>query len=444
MIRRLKRIAWLMSFYHLALAWLGAAWYGFPSRKLTVIGVTGTKGKTTTSNFIADLLNAAGRKTGAATTVNFRIGYESWPNRTKQTMLGRFGLQRFLRKLVNEGCTHAVIETSSEGILQHRHRFIDYDICVFTNISPEHIERHGSFEQYRAAKVKLFELLAQKKDGVAIINTDDPNAIWFLKPKAARTIGYGFENPPVRMKERFDAFLRATDIELRPLSSMCRVEGERATIPLGGDFNIRNALAALGVLVAEQIPLWEGVKLIGSLRPVPGRMEVITEPGFPTVIVDYAHEPASLEAIYKAAEQFKPKKMIGVLGAQGGGRDIWKREAMGKLAGTYLDAVVLADEDPYDDDPRRILKDIEGGVHHGPKIPKTRVYTIIDRKEAIKQAIELGSVGDLVVLTGKGGEVWMCKEKGKKIPWDETETVREIIREKKSEKLARKEKSPTR
>lgn len=172
----------IFSIYHWKLAFFGALIYGFPSRKLKVIGVTGTKGKTTTCNLLAQILQEAGFKTGMATTVNFRIGEREWINEYKQTMLGRFRLQKLLRQMVREGCRYAVIETSSEGILQYRHRFVDYSVAVFTNLSPEHIERHGSFENYRAAKLKLFEKVARKKDGVGVYNLDDPSVKYFLRP----------------------------------------------------------------------------------------------------------------------------------------------------------------------------------------------------------------------------------------------------------------------
>ncbi len=155
---------------------------------MIVVGVTGTIGITTTCNLIAQILEGAGYKTGMATTVNFRIGEKEWINEYKQTMLGRFKLQKLLRQMVREGCKYAVIETSSEGILQHRHRFIDYYIAVFTNLSPEHIERHGSFEKYREAKLKLFEVVARKKEGVGVYNLDDENAGYFLKMPASAAL----------------------------------------------------------------------------------------------------------------------------------------------------------------------------------------------------------------------------------------------------------------
>jgi len=204
----LKKIIpnFLLSRYHWKLAFLGALIYGFPSRKLKVIGVTGTKGKTTTCNLIAQILQGAGYKTGMATTVNFRIGEKEWINEYKQTMLGRFRLQKLLRQMVREGCQYAVIETSSEGILQHRHRFIDYSVAVFTNLSPEHIERHGSFENYREAKLGLFKKVARKKDGIGVYNLDDENVEHFLKPNIKNKFGYGLKtqntNPKIQTNHK--------------------------------------------------------------------------------------------------------------------------------------------------------------------------------------------------------------------------------------------------
>ena len=169
--------------YHFLMAYFSALFYDFPSKKMIVVGVTGTKGKTTTCDLIYQILNFAGYKTGLATTANFAISDLKWQNNSKQTMLGRFELQKLLARMAKENCIYAIIETSSEGILQFRHRFIDYDIAVFTNLSPEHIERHGSFENYRNAKIKLFEKVAKEENSIGIYNLDDENAKYFLKPK---------------------------------------------------------------------------------------------------------------------------------------------------------------------------------------------------------------------------------------------------------------------
>ena len=174
------------------MAFIAALFYGFPSRKMKVIGVTGTKGKTTTCNLIAQILNFSGHKTGMATTVNFRIGDYEWKNESKQTMLGRFQLQKLLRQMVKENCEYAVIETSSEGILQYRHCFIDYNIAVFTNLSPEHIERHGGFENYRSAKVKLFEKVAKKENSIGIYPHTITKIINFYVRNANFRLVWGF------------------------------------------------------------------------------------------------------------------------------------------------------------------------------------------------------------------------------------------------------------
>ncbi len=453
----LKKIVpnFVFSIYHWKLAFLGAVIYGFPSRKLKVIGVTGTKGKTTTCNLIAQILQGAGFKTGMATTVNFRIGEREWINEYKQTMLGRFRLQKLLRQMVREGCQYAVIETSSEGILQHRQRCIDYSVAVFTNLSPEHIERHGSFGNYRAAKMKLFEKVASKKDGVGVYNLDDPNVKNFLEPSIKMKYGYALKsndqfpmtNVQINFKYQISNIKLAAnksefDFDGQPFGA---AQGKHFEMPLIGEFNVQNAAAAICVGLSQGIGIRKIKEILKNAKPTPGRLEVINEGRPFTVIVDYAHEPASLEAVYKFISKIKNQnsKIICLLGAQGGGRDKWKRPKMGEIAGRYADNIVLTDEDPYDEEPQQIIDDVASGItsasHSGPA-PESRldsrfrgndnettVFKIIDRREAIKKALSLAQGGDIVILTGKGGEVWMCVENGKKISWNESEVVRQEL-----------------
>ena len=422
----------IFSLYHWKLAFLGAVIYGFPSRKLKVIGVTGTKGKTTTCNLIAQILQGAGFKTGMATTVNFRIGEKEWINEYKQTMLGRFRLQKLLRQMVREGCQYAVIETSSEGILQYRHRFIDYSVAVFTNLSPEHIERHGSFENYRAAKLKLFEAVAKKEDGVGVYNLDDSNAEYFLKIPVVKKYGYslnlpqpllkeGGSLPKGRVREDLEQF-QISNIKLLSNKTEFDFDGKSFEMPLIGEFNVANAAAAICVGLSQGIGLEKIKEILKNAKPTPGRLEVVNEGQPFTVIVDYAHEPASLEAVLKTLKIFNPRKIIAVLGAQGGGRDKAKRAVMGKIAAQYADYIILTNEDPYDENPQQIIDDVAAGVTN------KEIFKIIDRRQAIKKALTLVQVGDIVILTGKGGEVWMCVENGKKIPWDERKVVLEELR----------------
>lgn len=430
----------LLDWYHFCLASFGALIYGFPSRKMIVIGVTGTKGKTTTCNLIAQILNGCGYKTGMASTVNFRIGEREWINETKQTMLGRFQLQKLLRQMVRAGCKYAVIETSSEGILQYRHKFIDYKIAVFTNLSPEHIERHKGFENYRAAKLKLFKKIAVGKDEIAIVNLDDENAEFFLDVPVKVKFGYcadcdefGYRSAMLENKYQI------SDIELSSRGSKFKFGSSTASgqktqfeTKLLGKFNVYNAGAAICVALSQNIPVEKIQKALAEAKPVPGRMEVIDEGQNFIAIVDYSYEAKSLESVLKSIKIFSPKKIFAVFGATGGGRDKWRRPIMGELADKYADIVIITTDDPYDEKPKKIIDEVLAGVLKNPaRKLKENVFEIIDRRQAIKKAISLAGEGDVVLFAGKGGEKWMNLAKGKKIAWDESEIVREEIKNKK-------------
>ena len=393
--------SFLLGWYHLSLAFFGAIFYRFPSyppkfsfgkfrwaRKLKVIGITGTSGKSTVVNLATRILEEGGFKVASLSSIKFKIGDREWLNTLKMTMPGRLKLQKFLRQAVSAGCQYAVIEVTSEGIKQHRQRFIDFDIAVFTNLTPEHIESHGSFERYREAKAKLF----QACKNIHIINTDDPNAEYFLQFPAQKKIVYG----------------SPTSVKLN--------------LKLLGEFNIYNALAALQVGLSQGIDLKTCKRALEKVEGIPGRMEVVIEEPF-KVIVDYAHTPDALRKVYQTLLNSKLKsqnsKLICVLGACGGGRDKWKRPELGRIAEKYCDQIILTNEDPYDENPEKILEDIVKGA---PKAQK-----ILDRKAAIKKALSLAKLGDTVIITGKGSEPWMCVEHGKKIPWDDRKIVREEL-----------------
>lgn len=420
--------------YHFALAFLGALFYGFPSRKLTVIGVTGTKGKTTTANLIAHILETAGSKTGLTTTLNFRIDGVEWVNDTKQTMQGRFALQKLIARMVRGGCVYAIIETSSEGMLQHRHRFIDYRAAVFTNLFPEHVDRHGSFENYRRVKIGLFDKVARRKDGIGVFNLDDTHAPYFLEPRIKTKIGFSVigRMHDAALKKKVGACYEARDIVLSQKGAEFMVGNDLFKTRLLGEFNVYNALAAIATAYAFHVPAYIIKEALLTFSPPSGRAEIVAARGF-RVVIDYAHEPKSLEEIYRTVAALNLKapqgKMICLLGGQGGGRDTWKRGAMGEIAGAYCDAIVLTNEDPYDEDPHKIIQDIRAGVEKSGKrfSQGETLFVVEDRKEAIEKAISLAHEGDAVVLTGKGGEVKMCVAKGKKIPWNERAVVDEIL-----------------
>lgn len=380
----------MLSLYHRTLATIADFWYGHPSRRLVVVGVTGTKGKTTTSYFIAKILEAAGHKVGMTSTAIMKIGAREWLNPHKQTMLGRFALQRFLRDMVRAGCTHAVIETSSEGILQHRHRGIKYDVAVFTNLTPEHIESHGSFENYKKAKGELF-----RRARIAVVNADDPAAAYFLSFPAEKKLTYS-------MKEN-----------LWP-SLALKVEGA---------FNMQNAIAAATTAEALGVSRKTIMQALAAIESVPGRMEFIDEGQPFTVIVDYAHEPASFRALFDAVKTIPHERIIHVFGPTGGGRDRSKRPQMGEISAEHADVIIVTTDDPYDDDPATIGQE----VVEGAKKIKRSILLVVNRREAIRQALATARARDLVLITGKGSEQAMVV-RGKKIPWDDRTVVREELK----------------
>src|SRR6185436_8311032 len=233
----------LIKIYHYKLALLGALWFGFPSKKLIVIGVTGTSGKSTTIDFITRILEEAGHKVASTSSIRFKVGPKEWKNKMKMTMPGRFMIQKVLRQAVNEGCTHAVLEVTSEGIKQFRHKFIDFNTAVFLNLTPEHIESHGGFEQYRAAKLELFK--ATKN--LHIINADDDNAKYFLHIPAKEKYLFGIKNNL--------ADLRAENISIESGTINFSIANVQFTLSLLGNFNVLNALAAISVGLSQRILL---------------------------------------------------------------------------------------------------------------------------------------------------------------------------------------------
>jgi len=381
---------WVLSVYHFKLALLGAFLCGFPgySKNFKIIGVTGTSGKSTTCDLISRILEEAGNKIASISTIRFKIGEKEWENKYKMTMPGRFVIQKFLKQAKNAGCKYVVLEVTSEGIRQFRHKFINFDAAVFTNLSPEHIESHGSFENYRNAKLKLFK--ATKN--IHIINTDDENSKYFLEIPAKKIISFSIKD-----KKNYEFKLN-----------------------LIGDFNILNALAAISVAKIYGINFEICKKVLEKAKGIPGRMELVQKEPF-EVIVDYAHTPEQLENVYKTLGG----NLICVLGSCGGGRDKWKRLVLGEIAKKYCKEIIITNEDPYDENPLSIMKEIESALSHDGANPKH--YMILDRREAIKKAIELASPGDTVIITGKGSEPWMCVENGKKIPWSDRQIAKEAL-----------------
>jgi len=403
----------ILSIYHFCWALLGAVVFAclpagrvFQKNKFKIIGITGTSGKTTTTHLTTAILQEAGYKVASISSVRFKIGEKEWENKYKMSMPGRFVIQKFLWQAClpagrqKKPCDFVVLEVTSEGIRQFRHRFIDFDTVVFTNLSPEHIESHGGFENYKKEKLKLFK--AAKN--IHVINGDDKNAEDFLKIPAKQKIVFGIND--------------AKNLNLK--------------LQLVGDFNVMNALAAMNVAMAYGVSLETCKKTLEKAKSISGRMEVVTVPpqrdparGGKSpikVVVDYAHTPEQLESVYKT---FKEEPLICVLGSCGGGRDKWKRPVLGQLAKKYCKEIILTNEDPYDEDPLYIIKEIENALLNDGVV---KHQIILDRGRAIEKAVALAKPGDCVIITGKGSEPWMCVANNKKIPWSDKEIVKEMLK----------------
>ncbi|MFA5935736.1 MAG: UDP-N-acetylmuramoyl-L-alanyl-D-glutamate--2,6-diaminopimelate ligase [Patescibacteria group bacterium] len=434
MLHRLKALIpapWLLP-YHRILSSFAAALYGHPSEKLIVVGVTGTNGKTTTAYLIAKALEASGFATGCTTTALFKVGDREWLNDTKMTMLGRFQLQKLLREMVNAGCRYAVVETSSQGIAQYRHAGVNYDVAVFTNLTPEHIEAHGGFENYKRAKIDLFRHVAASKrkmiDGrqiekVAVLNARDAHAKDFAVSGFDRTVWFVAE--PKRIPGEL---IQADYVTLSADQIAFETLGEHFHLHLPGLVNVENALAAIAVCRAFGLDLEKVREKLASVDGMPGRFERINAGQPFTVIVDYAPEPESVARLYETISSIKRARTIHVLGSAGGGRDVARRPILGRMAAEHVDVVIVTNEDPYDDDPRQIMEDVANGARSVGKKDGEGLFLIEDRREAIAEAMKQADPEDLVLITGKGSEQAMCVAGGKKIPWDDRTVAREAIR----------------
>lgn len=433
---------------HWMISLVGAIKNRFPSRDLIVIGVTGTNGKSTVVQFLHEIFTEFGLNVASASTIRFRIKNKLETNKLKMTMPGRFALQNFLRKATDEGCQYAILEVTSEGLKQNRAAFINFDCAVITNVRPEHIESHGSFEKYRSAKTILFKMLNSKRKNktkkISVVNLDDPSVMHYSRKKADEKIGYGLLNENKRqdvkrffIPENIKFLVDGTDFEL---------EGTKYHSPLLGDFNLYNVLAAVSVARAFEIPKEIITKAIKNFKGAPGRLEILQDKPF-LVCIDYAHTPDALECVYHVARAFwvnpvrnharvsapegpsgrivsngikNGDKLICVLGAAGGGRDKWKRPQMGSIAERFCDEIILTDEDPYFEDPEKIIHEIGHGIS------KKKYKKILDRRLAIREALNISKPGDVVLITGKGAEKTMMTKYGA-MDWDERAIVLEEI-----------------
>ncbi|MBU2037348.1 UDP-N-acetylmuramoyl-L-alanyl-D-glutamate--2,6-diaminopimelate ligase [Patescibacteria group bacterium] len=452
---------WLLSIYHWKLALLGALVYGFPSRKLKMVGVTGTKGKSTVvvlaGRVLAEKFSTSSNNKPAAgwiSSLTINDGKSEIMNPYHMTMPGRFFIQKTLRQMVKNGCQYALVEVTSEGIKQFRHQFINWAGAVFTNLALEHLEAHGGFANYRAVKMKLFEAASKNPESFGVYNLDDENAEWFLKYPIKNKFGY-YLDPSTRpavaglaqgikkvLPERSEAKSKAIEklqvlsLSLNSNGSEFEINGVKFKTNLLGEFNVQNCAAAVAIGQACGVSLEVAAQALGKIQSIPGRLEIINEGQDFTVVVDLAHTPDSFGKVFKLFKDLLVRrspaqrdeggahthnKIISVFGSAGGGRDKWKRPELGQIASQYSDQIFITNEDPYDEDPLYIADEILAGCD------KTRADIILDRRQAIAKALNLAQAGDIVLVLGKGTEQTYV-EGNKKIYWDDRVVVREEIK----------------
>lgn len=396
----------VLSAYHFSLSFLAALIYGFPSSRLAVIAVTGTKGKSSTLEFANAIFEEAGYKTALASTIRLKIGEKSEPNLMRMTMAGRFFIQRFLDKASRAGCSVVLLEMTSEGARQYRHRFIELDALIFTNLAPEHIESHGSLQAYAAAKLEIGNQLARsrKRPRYMVSNSDDDVGARFLALNVEYLLPYSLSAAePYTTGENGSVFrFGETDIYIH----------------LPGTFSVLNAFAAATLTRAIGIAPETIARGLSKIERIPGRAERIEAGQNFLAVVDYAHTPDSLKAIYNA---YPNRRRICVLGSTGGGRDTWKRPVMGEIADEMCERVILTNEDPYDEDPRSIVDALASGMK------RKKPDIVMDRREAIRAALSDAQAGDVVLVTGKGTDPNICGPRGTKEPWSDASVVREEL-----------------
>jgi UDP-N-acetylmuramoyl-L-alanyl-D-glutamate--2,6-diaminopimelate ligase len=412
-----------------ALGLAAAAFYGHPTRRMEVIGVTGTDGKTTTTNLIEALLARAGRHTGLMCTVDFKIGDRRWQNDTRFTTLEAPEVQALLFEMAEGGVECAVVETTSSGLALHRVTGIEYDVAVVTNITSEHLEVHSTLENYRRAKAMLVESVDPSHEKpqvtaprVCVLNADD-SSFAYLKPFCrAPVLSYGIENP--------EADVWASDLDLGTTHSGFRVHlpgGEVFALrtPLVARFNVSNCLAAIAVAHAHGLSIGLIADTLAHVPSIRGRMERI-EVGQPfAVVVDYAHTADSLEKVLHVLRPLTAGRLIAVFGSAGD-RDRVKRPLMGAVAARLADFAVITDEDPREEDAAAILREIAHGAEEAGARAGEQFVEIVDRRKGIAAAFALAKPGDTVLLAGKGHEQSIIIGH-EKLPWDDGRVARELL-----------------
>jgi len=399
-------------------------YFGRPSNKVTVIGVTGTDGKTTTSNMIYEILKGAGKKVGLITTINAKIGKKEFPTGFHVTTPSPKMLQKFLKDMVDEGLEYVVSETTSHALDQHRVGGIRYAAAVYTNITHEHLDYHGTYDNYLRTKAKLMNLVRPK--GFIVINRDDisyEKLYKFAKRTPFKTIRYGFKS---------DSDLFAKDVngdrKVNQFEVTYGKEKFDVRLKLLGGYNIYNALAAIATTSELGISTRNIVNALEGMQALEGRWEIMQERPY-KIIVDFAHTPNALEKVLTLArKQIDNYHNVIVVFGSAGMRDVEKRPLMGDAAGRLADRVILTAEDPRGESIAEINRQIATGIRKHDKRVNKDYFSIPDRKKAIQKALELARPGDLVIITGKGHEKSMNLDGKTELPWSDQEVVKKLIK----------------
>lgn len=411
-------------FFHLPKAVLANLVFGFPGRKIRVIGIAGTKGKSTTAYLVNQLLESLGFKTAVLSTTTVKIGRDEQLNDFKMTSVDSWDLQKFLSKAVKENCRFAVLETSSHALKQFRTWGVKFEVVVLTNMMPDHQEYHKSVNDYTFSHKKMLG----SKTKVLALNGDDINLEPFKKLDI-KQISFG-----LRSGNSFYAKDVAIDESGSKFNLIFNGRNQVFSTGLPGKFNLYNVLAALSAIPALGFDINGLEKAVFDLKAAPGRVEKITNNLGLEIIVDYAHSPDSFENLFSAIKPYVKGKLIAVTGACGE-RDVTKRPIMGRILANYCDLAVITNDDPYGEDPEKIARELISGLTQsneffpaeGLRGKENKTYwKILDRREAIKKAIQLAKKGDTIAILGKGSEQWQMF-KDSKIPWDDRKVAREIL-----------------
>ena len=400
-----------------ALAVIVPYFYDYPARAMRVIGVTGTNGKTTTTYLLKEIFSAAGFRVGLIGTIQILIGDEIYP--VRNTTPNVIDLQHVLADMQAKRIQVVIMEVSSHALAEHRVAGVEFDTAIFTNLTQDHLDFHGTMRNYLCAKTKLFDMVSRKghkQNKTAVINVDDAASVEVLKHCLCDKITYGLGS---------SANLRGAELDIRADGMKFKIRGEFGVMNLGlqvtGLFNVYNVLAAFGASLAENIRPDVIKRALENFKSVPGRFERIFSDAPFEVIVDYAHTPDGVKNVLETARQIVKGKVITVFGC-GGDRDHSKRPIMGKLAAELSDIVIATSDNPRTEDPEKILDDVEAGI--GDKVHER----ITDRRAAIVRAIELAEAGDVVLILGKGHETYQLLNTGR-IHFDDREVAKEAITE---------------